>query len=197
MQSRQNICFSIRQLGLRDIFNPSRRINANNAIRLSARCLHRKPNLSTKPSPDPANPETMGENYDPMKLPGNSRLQEYYRDIVAPDVFSMTYNPVPVPVTINEPRFWDGSSPYHENRPARQPKGKKAVLPIEKDRRYNNVPEIDNIVVHTMVKQALQDRSTLLSMAMAFQCMTGIRPQIIPAKKGVAPWKLRPGKNKN
>jgi large subunit ribosomal protein L5 len=44
-----------------------------------------------------------------------------------------------------------------------------------------------------MVKEALVDRSKLLSAFMAFQTITGQRPELIESKKSVAPWKLREG----
>ncbi|QSL65153.1 hypothetical protein MERGE_002458 [Pneumocystis wakefieldiae] len=90
-------------------------------------------------------------------------------------------------------RYWDNTSPYHKNRPARLPRGNKPVAPIQEIRTHRNIPVLESAVVHSMVKDAIENKTALLSMVMAIQCITGLKPTIINAKTGVAPWKLRSG----
>lgn len=47
--------------------------------------------------------------------------------------------------------------------------------------------------VHAMVKNAITNKFALLSAVMAIQAITGKKPEIRYAKKGVATWKLRQG----
>ncbi|KTW28872.1 hypothetical protein T552_01501 [Pneumocystis carinii B80] len=88
-------------------------------------------------------------------------------------------------------RYWDGTSPYHKNRPARLPRGNKPLKPIKEIRTHRNIPVLESVIVHSMVKDAIENKTSLLSMVMAIQCITGIKPEIINAKTGVAAWKLR------
>lgn len=93
----------------------------------------------------------------------------------------------------NALRTWDGSSPYHEGRPQRPLRGGKVLKPLPEPRTFRNVPKISTVYVHTMVKEALEDRQKLLSAFMALQTITGEKPELVLSKKSVAPWKLRSG----
>ncbi|PAK97825.1 hypothetical protein B8W96_12430, partial [Lentilactobacillus parakefiri] len=49
-------------------------------------------------------------------------------------------------------REWDGSSPYHINREPRKPKGSKAQLPDIKPITWNNIPDIESVVINCYVR---------------------------------------------
>lgn len=67
------------------------------------------------------------------------------------------------------------------------------MKPLPEARSFRNVPKITAVYVHTMVKEALDDRSKLLSAFMALQTITGEKPELVLSRKSVAPWKLRSG----
>lgn len=164
-------------------------------------CL-RSRGLTTKQilGKNPPLPATSTESihYEPRDLE-RSRFEEYYHDVLAQDLMAMQFHHMTdgerasQKVRTNELRAWDGSSPYHKNRPLRPLRGKKVFKPLSEARTFRNVPRIEAIYVHTMVKESLQDRSKLLSAFMAINSITGARPEFIDAKKSVAPWKLRQG----
>ena len=141
-------------------------------------------------------------HYEPRDLE-RSRLEEYYHAVLAPDLMTMQFHQLTdhdratQQVRTNDLRSWDGTSPYHKNRPLRPLKGKKIFKPLHHDRNFRNVPKLEEIYVHTMVKESLQDKSLLLSAYMAVNAITagGPRPEMIDAKKSVAPWKLRQGQS--
>lgn len=149
-----------------------------------------------KNTPLPTNsPDSL--QFEPRPIE-NARYEDYYNSVIAPDLLTMTYTQHTKgqmqSTRTNALRTWDGSSPYHKNRPLRPLRGNNKVLkPLPEMRTFRNVPKIEAIYVHTMVKQALLDRSSLLPAVMALQSITGQKPEIINARKGVAPWKLRAG----
>ena len=67
------------------------------------------------------------------------------------------------------------------------------MKPIPEARTFRNVPAISAVYVHTMIKEALEDRSKLVSAFMALQAITHEKPILINSRKSVAPWKLRAG----
>lgn len=126
-----------------------------------------------------------------------ARYEDYYNDVIAPDMLVMTYfqyaDGEARPMKTNAMREWDGSSPYHKNRPQRPPRGGKVLKPLRESRTFRNVPKISAVHVHTMLKEALDDRQKLLSAFMALQTITGETPELVLSKKSVALWKLRAG----
>ncbi|CCG81757.1 Probable 60S ribosomal protein L7,mitochondrial [Taphrina deformans PYCC 5710] len=93
----------------------------------------------------------------------------------------------------NALRKWDDSSPYHKGRPQRPLRGGKVLKPLPEPRTFRNVPKITTVYIHTMIKEALEDRQKLLSAFMALQTISGQQPELILSRKSVAPWKLRSG----
>ncbi|KAG4304309.1 hypothetical protein PORY_002284 [Pneumocystis oryctolagi] len=130
----------------------------------------------------------------PQQISQN-RLLDHYRTTLSQDILALTYTHQSRenPKKRNIIRYWDGSSPYHKNRPSRAPRGNKPIKPIEEPRTHRNIPALEAAVVHSMIKDAINNKTALLSMVMALQCITGLKPEIINAKTGVAPWKLRSG----
>ncbi|KAG5437173.1 hypothetical protein PCANB_001150 [Pneumocystis canis] len=123
------------------------------------------------------------------------RLLDHYRNTLCQDILTLTYTHEmnEKPKKRNIIRYWDDSSPYHKNRPTRPPRGNKPVRPAREPRTHKNIPSLEAVIVHSMIKDAINNKTSLLSMVMALQCITGLKPEIINAKTGVAPWKLRSG----
>jgi large subunit ribosomal protein L5 len=91
-------------------------------------------------------------------------------------------------------RTWDDSSPYHKGRPKRGPRGPGEVLRlIERDITWQNIPKVEEITVHTMVKGALGDSAHLHVAGILLQAVTGVRPTAHAAKHNVATWGIRKG----
>lgn len=88
-------------------------------------------------------------------------------------------------------REWDDSSPYHKNRPKRGPRGGDVLRLIEKDIKWDNIPKIKEVTVHSMVKGALEDSAYLHVAGIMLQAITGVRPEVHRAKKSLADWQLR------
>jgi large subunit ribosomal protein L5 len=90
-------------------------------------------------------------------------------------------------LTDDEPQESDAPAPYV----TRTRKGGKPVKPIAPLKSANAVPGLDKITLHAMVKEAIGSKSNLLSAFMAFQSITGVRPEVVYARTSVANWKLR------
>ena len=144
--------------------------------------------LSKRPRQPPES-TPLSPYYAPRKLGQTSRLLTYYDEIVAPDYLLLSYNPAAKRKTPRLPLRWDGTSPYHKNRPLpREQRPAKLHQPIT----TKNLPKITQITVHTMVKTAISQRPHLLSAAVAVQSITGQRPEFVYSHSSVAVFKLRP-----
>lgn len=73
----------------------------------------------------------------------------------------------------------------------RKRKGGKPLKPIQAPKNGSNVPTLDKITVHAMVKDAIHQKNHILSAFMALQSITATKPEVIFAKTSVANWKLR------
>ena len=125
----------------------------------------------------------------PRKLGQTTRLSTYYDEIVAPNMLVMCYDPTAKREKQLLPLRWDGTSPYHKNRP--QP---RVQIPPKLHHPMNmkNIPKIRSITVHSMVKSSIVKRPDLLNAALAVQSITGQRPEFIHSKSSVQTFKLRP-----
>jgi large subunit ribosomal protein L5 len=70
-------------------------------------------------------------------------------------------------------------------------KGGKPVKPIQPLKSAKIIPSLDKITLHSMIKDSINSKSNLLSAFMAFQSITGVRPDVVYARNSVANWKLR------
>lgn len=134
-----------------------------------------------------------------------SRVEDHYYATVQEDVMYMTYKhelgPRPPPREIR--RQFDPDDPYTKFREnptiggARL--GSRKLPPDTAD----NVIRLEKIQLHTMVKEAITDRSVLLSAIMAFRAIAGETfqgggqhavegVQVIKARSNVGGW-IRPG----
>ncbi|KTW31698.1 mitochondrial 54S ribosomal protein YmL7/YmL5 [Pneumocystis jirovecii RU7] len=157
-----------------------------------------KANISTK--------QLLGKSYiypsssplSPLFYPQQTcqnRLLEHYRTTLCQDILTLTYTHETDEKLkkTDAIRYWDNSSPYHKNRPSRPLKGNKPIRPAQEPRTHRNIPILEATIVHSMIKDAINNKTALLSMVMALHCITGLKPEIINARTGVAPWKLRTG----
>lgn len=90
-------------------------------------------------------------------------------------------------------RSWDGSSPYHKNRPLRGPRGGTTLRPVEKDISFNNVPELLAITMSVYQPQGIKDPTYILALRSALQAVTGARPEITRIRTGVSQWGIAKG----
>jgi large subunit ribosomal protein L5 len=125
----------------------------------------------------------------PRKLGHTTRLSQYYDDLVAPHMLLMNFDPTAKREQQLLPIRWDGTSPYHKNRP--QPRTRPATK-LRQPFSAKNLPTIQSITVHSMVKSSIMKRPDLLNAALAVQSITGQRPEFIESYNSVAVFKLRP-----
>ncbi|ORX57443.1 ribosomal protein L1 [Hesseltinella vesiculosa] len=141
---------------------------------------------------------------------GLLRLREYYDSTVAEDLMILGYDHSRVSpslskypdleVQINQALMETDESLKAKDQPKpeipyehRSRKGGKPLKPIAPLKSANAVPRLNKITLHAMIKEAIGSKSNLLSAFMAFQSITGIRPEVVYARTGVANWKLREG----
>jgi large subunit ribosomal protein L5 len=133
----------------------------------------------------------------PFSLP---RLEQTYESTIAADLLTLTYHHYPpgfrAPVQTQRLREWTGESPYYKNRPLRPPRGKGDHLQLlTPPRTFRNVPEITKVVVHSMVRDALESSGPLHVAGMVLQAITNVRVEAHKSKHNVVGWGLREGKN--
>ncbi|KAH7393157.1 ribosomal protein L5 domain-containing protein [Cadophora sp. MPI-SDFR-AT-0126] len=150
----------------------------------------------------PLHPHQPPPKSDPSSrefVPGpfnSSRFEQTYQAMIAPDLMTIAYVHTP-PGTVKLPkadrlRTWDDSSPYHKGRPKRGPRGPGEKLRIvEKDIDFRNIPKIEEVTVHSMVKGAIDDSSHLHVAGMMLQAITGVQPVVHRAKHSVSQFGIR------
>nr|ODO02410.1 50S small subunit ribosomal protein L7 [Cryptococcus depauperatus CBS 7855] len=134
-----------------------------------------------------------------------NRYKQHYNDTLASDIMYMTYShrlsQRPPKIEPLQPP----QTPYEANRP-RPPimRGNRAVRAKTTEVSPDMVPQIESVIIHTMVKEAVGNKNNLLSAIAAFRAISGETPngggrkgssgvQVLTAKKSAAPWKLRAG----
>lgn len=90
-------------------------------------------------------------------------------------------------------RAWDGSSPYHKNRPLRAPRGNPELPLVERDITFNNIPELKEVTVASYVPEAVKDPEHLLAARAAILALTGTLPHVTKTKHSVAQWGIKEG----
>ncbi|KAJ2955334.1 hypothetical protein NQZ79_g8653 [Umbelopsis isabellina] len=137
---------------------------------------------------------------------GLNRLKEHYHNIVADDLMILTYDHSKVaPPTLKNAdleSLLNNALSESVEKPSvaapkveeiRKRKGGKPLKPIAPLKNGSNIPVLDKITVHAMVKDAIHSKNHILSAFMALQSITATRPEVIIAKTSVANWKLREG----
>lgn len=128
---------------------------------------------------------------------GPNRLEQTYKSTISHDIMTMAYVHKP-PGTVTIPkadrlRTWDDSSPYHKGRPKRGPRGGDVLRLIEQDITWRNIPKIEEVTVHSMVKGALGDSAYMHVAGILLQSITGVRPEIHKSTHNVAQFGIRKG----
>lgn len=154
----------------------------------------------------PLHPVQMPPSSDPTArdfVPGPfsfPRLRHTYDSTIAPDLMTLTYTHTPPGTAPSESkkgnlREWDGSSPYHKNRPRRGPRGGQSsrLGLIERDITFHNIPEIEAVTINCFAPMASQDEEYLHVARAVLQAITGEFPYVTKTKKHVQAWKVRKG----
>ncbi|KAI8094905.1 ribosomal protein L5 domain-containing protein [Gilbertella persicaria] len=141
----------------------------------------------------------------PASSHGLLRLKEYYDSTLSEDLMVLGYDHTRVaPPTSRFPdieaKIAKALEATEQETPKivqpeviRTRKGGKPVKPIQPLKSPRVIPSLDKITLHAMIKDSIHNKSHLLSAFMAFQSITGVRPEVVQARNSVANWKLREG----
>ncbi|CAD6583775.1 MAG: hypothetical protein TREMPRED_003651 [Tremellales sp. Tagirdzhanova-0007] len=130
----------------------------------------------------------------------SSRYHEHYDQTLSTDLMYMAYDHRLARKPLKRPPLPAPMNAYEINRP--QPNKPKKLNPriVTPD----NIPKLESIIIHTMVKEAITNKQNLLSAIMALRSISGEAVdgggrsgssgvQIVQAKVGAAAFKLRAG----
>ncbi len=110
---------------------------------------------------------------------------------------TMTYAHYPpgfvAPQKAERLRSWVGDNPYYKNRPRRGPRGGQVLRLLRNPITFRNVPKLNRVTVHTMVKGAIEDSAHLHIAGMIMQAITGCRAVAHATKTSVAGFGVREG----
>ncbi len=129
----------------------------------------------------------------------HSRLRQTFHSTIASDIMTLAYTHVPPgsrPDSEPEERLrgWDGSSPYHKNRPPRGPRGGSSRLRLrEQAITFRNVPEVRAVTLAAYVPASIKDPDALVVARMVAQAITGVVPEVTAVKHNVAQWGIHKG----
>ncbi|ERS95728.1 50S ribosomal subunit L7 [Sporothrix schenckii 1099-18] len=148
------------------------------------------------PIQSPASSDPTARDFVPGPFHMN-RIRQTYNTTIASDLMTLTYMHVP-PGTEKVPtpqrlRSWDGSSPYHKNRPLRGPRGDPVLRPLEKPITFRNIPELRSITLAAFVPQAAKEPDRLIVARMVTQAITGVVPTVTTVKHNVSQWGIIKG----
>lgn len=149
------------------------------------------------PIQSPASSDPLARDFEagPFYFP---RLKETLQHTVTPDLITLTYIHKPPGEQGEEPigqrlRSWDGSSPYHKNRPLRGPRGGTTLRPVERPLGFKRYPEILAVTMSVYQPAGIKDPTYLLAARAALQAVTGAKPSIQRVKTGVSQWGITKG----
>ena len=133
-----------------------------------------------------------------------SRLGDHYHNTLRDDLMYMTYTHEPFrkPERVIRPRF-DPNDPYAKFRYNPPVGGNRAFSTPPPPVNPENIIQLERIQLHTMVKQAFQNRTNLLGAIMAFRAISGESEhsggqrtvdgvQLVKGKRNIGGW-VRPG----
>lgn len=178
-----------------------RELVSANHINRSIRYQNRPPRYYRGPlhphqPPPPSDPSSRSFIPGPFSLP---RLEQTYHSTLAPDLLTLLYThhpPGTLPAAPSGQRLrgWDGTSPYHKNRPLRGPRG-RAVLPLmDRNITFRNIPRLEKIVVHSFLRGAGLDQNYISVAGMVMQAITNVRASVFRAKKNINDFNLVKGR---
>lgn len=144
--------------------------------------------------PKPSDPASREFIPGPFSLP---RLHQTYHDTVAADLMTLSYQHLPpgheVPKKADRLRAWTGDNPYFKNRPLRGPRGGDTLRLLRKPIKPDNIPRLERVTVHTMVKEAMDNPAYLQVAAMAMQAITNVRTTTHKVRRHNASFRLVKG----
>ncbi|KAM0251485.1 hypothetical protein ACHAQJ_008153 [Trichoderma viride] len=148
-------------------------------------------------APPPSDPTARDFAPGPFSFP---RLKHTYDSTIAPDLMTLTYNHTPPDATPVESqkgvlRQWDGSSPYHKNRPSRGPRGggSSRLGILERDIAWHNIPEIEAVTINSYAPLAADNKEYLHVARAVVQAISGQFPDVTTVKHNVIHWGVRKG----
>jgi large subunit ribosomal protein L5 len=103
------------------------------------------------------------------------RCQAHFENTLAEDLLYLTYNHASTAAlsTPNVPPQWDMTNPYAKNRAPPSPRGNRPLQATGLSTTARNLPRLERIILHTMIKDAITNKSHLLGPMMAFRAITG------------------------
>ncbi|QRV77621.1 ribosomal L5P family C-terminus [Ceratobasidium sp. AG-Ba] len=103
------------------------------------------------------------------------RCQAHFETTLADDLLYLTYNhaSTTVPPKPNLPPQWDMSNPYAKNRPPPAPRGNRPLQATGPPTTPENLPRLERIIIHTMIKEAITNKTHLLGPMMALRAISG------------------------
>ncbi|KAI9216355.1 ribosomal protein L5 domain-containing protein [Blastocladiella britannica] len=151
------------------------------------------------PVPVPADdlplPDSLFDASTPTPAP--TRMLEHYERTLATDLLYLTYNHKDPAV-----REWLPATKYVPGKTERNAAYKKHEVPRYRDtamrkphpaRTGSNQPALDSVVVHSFLKDSIDNKYVLLNALTQLEAITGKYPDIVRSKSNVALWKLREG----
>ncbi|AMD20996.1 HEL285Wp [Eremothecium sinecaudum] len=121
------------------------------------------------------------------------RVREHYYNTVQSDLLLMNYSHRAETVIGLKNRPWDGSSPYHLNRPPKKPQWSKTELPDIKPITWRNIPDIESVVLNCYIPKSNENQLLPIAIALQLQQITGCKPEYLYSKMDIPSWKVRKG----
>jgi large subunit ribosomal protein L5 len=185
--------------GLANTYDPVGRASKRNRQLPASRYKFRPPKYYRGPL-HPHQPPPSSDPASRVFVPGPfsvPRLEQTYQSTFESDLMTLAYahSPPGYKAPAKSPRLrpWEGASPYYKNRPLRGPRGSDVLRLLRKPITFRNVPCLEKITVHTMVKGALDDSAHLHVAGMVMQAITNVRVTTHKTRKNVAGFGLRSG----
>ncbi|KAI9894451.1 MAG: hypothetical protein M1814_003209 [Vezdaea aestivalis] len=180
-------------------FDPVKQSASRNGRLPPGRFQYRPPRYYRGPL-HPIQPPKTSDPSSRAFVPGpfsTTRVEQTSDAVIEPDLMTLRYNHVPgghpPPLRTDRLREWDGSSPYHKNRPLRAARGTGGLRLQTRPTTFRNIPRLEKIVLHTLPENATVDSAYLHAGGMALQAITGLRATAVKAKQNVGVWNLKKG----
>ncbi|TIA47950.1 DUF803-domain-containing protein [Aureobasidium pullulans] len=185
--------------GLANDFDPVGKAKKRNRQLPASRYKFRPPKYyrgPLHPHQPPPNSDPASRLFEPGPFSA-PRLEQTYASTFESDLMTLAYTHFPpgyrAPPKAARLRAWEGASPYYKNRPLRGPRGSDVLRLLRKPITFRNVPKLEKITIHTMVKGALDDSAHLHVAGMIMQAISNVRVTTHKTRKNVAGFGLRAG----
>ncbi|KAK9457504.1 ribosomal protein L5 domain-containing protein [Dipodascopsis uninucleata] len=134
--------------------------------------------------------DTRSNSFNPQKIQPD-RLEEHLQNTIAPDLLLANFVHKEKLIPGKKRQQWDGSSPYHLNRPTRAPAGSDVETPDIHPRDHTNIPTLEAIWLHTFVQSAREDSERSIIGEMMLQQISGKKGAPVFSKSQIQRWKLK------